>query len=359
VDPARLADSIGTSAPVVQLAILLDTSNSMDGLIDQARTQLWKVVNELSGARRYGRPVSLRVALYEYGNTRIPAEKGYVRQVLPFTTDLDRVSEELFALTTSGGDEYCGTVIQTALDELAWSASPADLKLVFIAGNEPFSQGPVSYRRACARARAKGVVVNTIHCGGRDEGERTGWKEGALLASGAFTTINQDRMAEHVASPQDADLERLGLALNKTYLPFGAHGKDGQARQEMQDKNAAKAGAGSSTHRAVTKAGRLYSNATWDLVDAVKNSAVDLEALKVEDLPPDMQLLAPDARAGFVGERAKERHRLQTEIQVLNQKRNAYVAQVRRAKTATGDSLDTAMTQALQAQASCAAIELQ
>ena len=39
----------------IQLAILLDTSNSMDGLIGQAKSQLWKVVNELARARRNGK----------------------------------------------------------------------------------------------------------------------------------------------------------------------------------------------------------------------------------------------------------------------------------------------------------------
>jgi len=34
--------------PVVQIALLLDTSNSMDGLIHQAQTQLWKIVNEMA-----------------------------------------------------------------------------------------------------------------------------------------------------------------------------------------------------------------------------------------------------------------------------------------------------------------------
>ena len=72
-------------------------------------------------------------------------------------------------LTTFGGDEYCGTVIQAALDQLRWSRSPADLKAVFIAGNEPFSQGPVDFRRVSARALAQGVLVNTIHCGTREE----------------------------------------------------------------------------------------------------------------------------------------------------------------------------------------------
>src|SRR5262249_25073616 len=154
-------------APKVQLALLLDTSNSMDGLIDQARSQLWAVVNELAAARRAGEPVVLEVALYEYGNNRIPASAGYVRRLLPFTTDLARVSEELFALTTLGGEEYCGLVIQSALDQLRWSPAPGDLKAIFIAGNEPFTQGPVDFRPVVVRARARGITVNTIHCGPR------------------------------------------------------------------------------------------------------------------------------------------------------------------------------------------------
>src|SRR6185436_12759707 len=125
VDPARISPLAPDHAPLVQLAILLDTSNSMDGLIDQARSQLWKIVNELAGAHRADRPAELQVALYEYGNNRLSAANGFVRQVLPFTTDLDRISEKLFSLTTFGSEEYCGTVIQTALDQLRWSASPS------------------------------------------------------------------------------------------------------------------------------------------------------------------------------------------------------------------------------------------
>ena len=35
----------------IKVALLLDTSNSMDGLINQAKTQLWEIVNELSYAK--------------------------------------------------------------------------------------------------------------------------------------------------------------------------------------------------------------------------------------------------------------------------------------------------------------------
>lgn len=37
---------------------------------------------------------------------------------LDFSTDLDLVSEKLFGLRTSGGDEYCPAVIFASLKEL-------------------------------------------------------------------------------------------------------------------------------------------------------------------------------------------------------------------------------------------------
>jgi hypothetical protein len=331
----------------------------MDGLIDQARGQLWRIVNELANARRFGLPVRLQGALYEYGNDSIPTSQGHVRRVLPFTGDLDRVSEELFALTTNGGDEYCGTVIQTALDELRWTPSPADLRVVFIAGNEPFTQGPVNFRKACARARARGIVVNTIHCGSREAGERTGWRDGALLADGAYSIIDQHRRVEHIEAPQDSEIARLGLELNKTYIPYGALGRDGQTRQAAQDKNAEQSGAGSATHRAVTKANHIYSNAGWDLVDAVQKEGVDLTAVKDSDLPAEMQGLTVAERKAMVEARAAQRERIQARINALNQERSQVVAQERRNKSAAADTLDVVMTEALREQAACRGIELQ
>ena len=52
----------------IQVALMLDTSGSMDGLIDQAKTQLWKIVNDLALAECEGQKPELQIALYEYGN---------------------------------------------------------------------------------------------------------------------------------------------------------------------------------------------------------------------------------------------------------------------------------------------------
>ena len=123
--------------PAVDVAILLDTSNSMDGLISQAKSQLWTIVQQFADAKKNGQTPILRVALFEYGNSNLPATEGYIRQVVQLTDDLDALSAALFTLKTRGGDEYCGQVINEAITRLAWSSEPNSYKAIFIAGNEP------------------------------------------------------------------------------------------------------------------------------------------------------------------------------------------------------------------------------
>ena len=56
----------------IQIALLLVTSSSMDGLIDQARSYPWKSVNELTLATKNGKPPKIEIALFDYGNSNLP-----------------------------------------------------------------------------------------------------------------------------------------------------------------------------------------------------------------------------------------------------------------------------------------------
>ena len=181
--PATRGKVRESKRPLVQIALLLDTSNSMDGLIEQAKSQLWKISNEFIKARQEGVAPEVQIALYEYGKSSLARESGWIRQILPLTTDLDKVSEELFALRTNGGDEFCGWVIKRAVDDLEWSPASDVYKVIFIAGNEPFTQGPVNYAGSCKAAITKGIIVNTIHCGDEATGVNTKWKDGANVAA--------------------------------------------------------------------------------------------------------------------------------------------------------------------------------
>jgi hypothetical protein len=347
------AELIVPAGATVQLAILLDTSNSMDGLIDQARARLWKIVNEFIFAKKEGRRPQLRVALYEYGNDGLPGSEGFIRQVSKLTDDLDKISEELFALRTSGGAEFCGQVIQQATRELGWSSSPGDLKLIFIAGNEPFTQGEVDFREACGAAVARGVTINTIHCGNYEQGISGRWKDGALLADGSYMNIDQNREVVHIEAPQDAEIGRLGALLNDTYIPYGTQAEMFATNQIVQDSNALDLTNGAMVQRSVTKASSLYNNANWDLVDALEREQVDLEKVEVKDLPEPMREMTLDQRKEYVAIQQREREGIQAKIVKLNEARVKFVAEEMKKRAAAGgeETLDEAILKSVRLQA--------
>src|SRR6185436_108987 len=134
-------------SPKIQAAILLDVSNSMDGLIDQAKDQLWNMVNVLSKVTCDGNMPAIEIALYEYGRTDNDAKNGYVKQITPFTSDLDLLFKELIDLRTNGGAEYCGHVMYNSLTELNWDSLANSYKVIFISGNESFLQGDISFTK--------------------------------------------------------------------------------------------------------------------------------------------------------------------------------------------------------------------
>ena len=338
--------------PLVQMAILLDTSGSMSGLIDQARAELWAIVNEFIFAKRGGAAPEVQVALYEYGKSALSATDGYIRQIVPFTTDLDKVSEELFALQTNGGDEYCGWVIKDAAARLKWSNSPDDLKVIFIAGNEPFTQGPVDYKESCKAAIGKNIIVNTIHCGSEGDGLSGKWKDGALLADGKYLNIDQNKQIVHIAAPQDKEITELSIRLNETYIAYGVAGSTNYARQSAQDSSAASLSPEASIQRSIAKSSANYRNEHWDLVDAYAEDNGKLKELAEEELPENMRKMTDKEKKEYIEAKAKERAEIQKKIQGLNEQRRKYVAAEMKKQQAAGDkTLGSAVIQAVREQA--------
>ncbi|MEZ5386552.1 MAG: VWA domain-containing protein [Prosthecobacter sp.] len=354
-NPAPVAEVAVVNAtadtPVVQIAVLLDTSSSMSGLIEQAKTQLWKLVNEFITAKQDGKTPVVQVALYEYGKSALRAEENWIRQIQPLTRDLDKVSEELFALTTNGGDEYCGAVIQRAMKDLAWDSNLRVYKAIFIAGNEPFTQGPIDPKKSCKEAIAKGIIVNTIHCGSESQGIAGHWNDGALLADGKYLVIDQNQAIVHIEAPQDKEIVKLNEELNKTYISYGTQAEESKMRQMAQDSNAAaKAESGAQVQRVISKASANYCNNAWDLVDACKQKDFDISKVKEADLPEEMKKMSVDERKAYIARKTAERDEIQKKVLTLNKAREAYVS-AKRKESAKTDTLDTAMVKALRTQA--------
>jgi hypothetical protein len=313
----------------IEMAILLDTSGSMQGLIDAARIKLWDVVNDLTLAQPTPR---LRVALVTFGHSKSPRATGYVKVETDLTEDLDLVSERLFALTSAGGTEYVGRVLKIALEDLTWTDSHDTLKLVFLAGNEPADQDrEVDFRNMSEEAWQRGIEVNSVFCGNGENEQADTWKEIAELARSQFATINHRRGPLMVETPFDAELTELGDAINKTYMPFGETGASRRDVQISQDKNARKVSAAVAASRAQAKSSPLYAP-DWDLVRALEDESISLYDLEAGDLPKELRSLSYEELAIRVEQMRLERDELRQQIAELGRKRSQFIAQQAEAK---------------------------
>lgn len=336
---------------VIQLAIALDTSGSMEGLIRQAQAQLWSIVNELGRARCGTRAPRVEVALYQYGCDDLPASEGFVSCLTPFTSDLDHVGAILFSLGTNGGSEYCGWVARSAARQLDWNEDAA-MRLLIVAGNEPFTQGPVDYRVSAGELLAQKVLMNTIHCGDYHEGVRTMWQDAAVLTGGHYSVIDHNAEPVMYHSPYDDRIGSLNAELNATYLAYGA--RETRAanamRQQRVDAAAEALAPAALADRAVAKSSASYSADGWDLIDAVESQAVRLQDLDEAELPEQLQGLETAEQLALLAETASRRQAIQAEIQELALKRQAHIEQQRAADQGP-QTLDQALFEALRTQA--------
>jgi hypothetical protein len=334
----------------IDLAICLDTSGSMQGLIDAARIKLWEIVNDLALAKP---SPHLRVALLTYGNDGHVAENGWVNIDAGFTEDLDLISQKLFALTTNGGTELVGRAVDAATKQLAWSGSSEALKIIVVAGNESADQDQLMpYREVCKHAIAGGVMVNAIYCGPESDGIAPAWREVALLADGHFASIDHNNGTIVVSTPFDDELATLSASLNETYVAFGTAGEWAALNQTQQDVNAAALSTAVAAQRCVTKSGAMYRNGVWDLVDACKDASFKLEDVKEEDLPESMRAMTVEQRREYVMQQEQKRDEIQARVSDLNVKRQQFVEGEMRKQAENGDkSFDAAIRKAIRNQA--------
>jgi hypothetical protein len=343
--------------PVIQVAILLDTSGSMEGLIHQARSRIWAVVNDLGRARKEGRRPTLQLALYQYGSDDIPGSEGFLRCVLPFTSDLDAVSERLFALRVEGSNEYCGMVLDAALRQSSWDQTPPSaptsalpLRVLIIAGNEEFTQGPTDYGLVAGRFKERGIFLNTVHCGPEDVGARTGWLAAAHLGGGHYSSMDHAAPLREVSTPFDKDLLLLNEELNGTYVfTYGAAGREHLARQAAQDRSNLASSRSGMMSRVASKVSGQYRNEQWDLVD-LADSGRDISAVPVDELPEDLRSLTVADRKAKVDEARSRRASIRQRIEECDRRRRDWLREHDRHPD-RAETFDSAIRKAIREQA--------
>ncbi|TBR20751.1 VWA domain-containing protein [bacterium] len=350
---AVLAQSAGAQeAPkgkaAVDVVFIIDTTSSMGGLLEAAKTKVWGIANEIAK----GKPTpEIRMGLVAF------RDKGdaYVTQVTDLTKDLDKMYAQLLALRPEGGGDGPEHVVQALADagaKVSWSKDPKTFKVAYLVGDAPAHEDYADAPKLDAVVQAlvkKGVVVNTIQCGSGGQTQEQ-WTRVARLGEGRYAALAHDGGVADSGTPFDARLSELGSRLDGTTLAFGARRESTVASLSAARGMMAMAPASAAAERASFKAGSGGSafEADSDLLAAVESKRVDLGKLKDSELPADLRGKTPEERKARLDATRREREALKAEIASVAKERDAW-----RKKNAApkGDAFDAKLVETLKVQA--------
>jgi Mg-chelatase subunit ChlD len=337
----------------VEVVFVLDTTGSMGGLIDAAKEKIWSIATTMSQASPAPEITMGLVAYRDRGD-------AYVTKIVDLSADLDSVYATLIDFAADGGGdgpESVNQALDDAVHRMSWSQDPSSYKVIFLVGDAPPHmdyQDDRKYPEVVAATTARGIVVNTIQCGGALE-TAGHWQRIAALGNGRYFQVDQAGSAVAIATPFDARIAELSAQLDATRLYYGA----AEARAAAAGKVAATqklhdlASTAALARRAAFNAsagGEANLIGGHDLVDDIASGSVELDAVPTAELPPSLAGLPAEEQRRVVDETAAQRESLQEQIAGLAVERDAFISEKLEELGGAADSLDRQIYDAVRSQ---------
>lgn len=313
-------------SPRVEVAFVLDTTGSMSGLIEGAKTKIWDIANLIISAEP---TPDIRFGLVGYRDVG----DEYVTRVFDLTDDIDAIYTDLYGFVAGGGGDTPESVNQAlheAVTELSWSTGDDVLRIIFLVGDAPphmdYAQD-VPYTDTVARATELGIIVNTIQCGNM-AGTEPVWTEIASLGGGEYASIGQTGDVVVIATPFDDDLTRLNRELGGTIIGYGtADDRDMvTGYQALSEESAPTATA---DRLSFNRGAGVVAGGGNDLIDNILAGEVSLDELEEDSLPAILQEMTEEERNTYIQEQMAEREQIQAEIDELLEQRRSYLDEER------------------------------
>jgi Mg-chelatase subunit ChlD len=346
--------------PKIEVVFVLDTTGSMDGLIQAAKDKIWSIASTMASAQP---APEIKMGLVAY------RDRGddYVTRVIDLSDDLDSMYAALIDFKADGGGdgpESVNAALHDAVPEISWSQDPEAYQVVFLVGDAPPHmdyQDDVKYPATLAVAANRGIVVNTIRCG-LDPNTAQQWQQIAALTQGEYFSVDQSGSAIAMATPYDAKLASLSASLDATRLYYGTDAERSlkQSKIKATEKLHAEASTSAKARRATFNAsatGATNQFGDGDLVADVAAGRVELDSLDAELLPESLQAMAPAEVSAVIEESARRRDELKRQIDELAERRETYLATEVEASGKKEDSLDYRLFDTVRDQAAKKGLE--
>lgn len=350
---------VNSDKPKIDVVFVLDTTGSMDGLIETAKEKIWSIATTMSSAQQ---SPEIRIGLVAFRDRG----EEYVTKIVPLSDDLDSVYAALMDFEAAGGGdtpESVNKALYDAVHNMAWSQQEQAYQVIFLIGDAPphMDYNEVRYPEIIASANARGIVVNSIQCG-EIASTIAPWTQIANLGGGTYFQVGQAGSAVAYATPYDLEIAELSAKLDDTRLYYG----EADVKEEMRAKVAATdklhegASVASRARRGVynaSESGRTNLLGRNELVAAVASGAIDLNDIEAEALPEAMADMPVEEQKRLVSNLAGKRKDLMAKIKDLSEDRDGYL--VKKVEEAGGfeASLDRQLYDAVKKQAKAVGLE--
>ena len=367
--PQLLAKNIAVTPPVnnhvtsnrpkVDVVFVLDTTGSMSGLIQTAKEKIWSIATTMASAQP---TPEIRIGLVAY------RDRGdrYVTKLVDLSADLDSVYAKLMDFQADGGGdtpESVNKALYDAVHGMSWSQVDQAYQVIFLVGDAPphMDYNEVRYPAIVADALEKGIVINTIQCGGMSTTVAP-WTQIASLGHGNFFQVDQAGGAVAFTTPYDHKIAELSAKLDDTRLYYGTIEEKARMKRKVAatDKLHASASVASLARRGVfnaTLGGRTNLLGENELVDAIASGTVEFDEIDTEALPAALKPMARAEQKAYVADLATKRDDLQRRIRTLSADRDRYLEKKVEEAGGLKDSLDQQLYEAVKAQAAKAGLE--
>ncbi|MCH8972254.1 MAG: VWA domain-containing protein, partial [Acidobacteria bacterium] len=193
-------------------------TGSMSGLIQTAKEKIWSIATTMASAQP---TPEIRIGLVAY------RDRGdrYVTKLVDLSADLDSVYAKLMDFQADGGGdtpESVNKALYDAVHDMSWSQGDQAYQVIFLIGDAPphMDYNEVRYPAIVADALEKGIVINTIQCGGMSTTVAP-WTQIASLGHGKFFQVEQAGGAVAYTTPYDDKIAELSAKLDDTRLYYG------------------------------------------------------------------------------------------------------------------------------------------
>ena len=349
-----------TARKAVEVVFVLDTTGSMSGLIAAAKEKIWSIASTMAQADPA--PV-IRMGLVAYRDRG----DAYVTHVVDLSADLDTMYATLMDFAAEGGGdtpESVNEALSDALDRISWSQDSSTYRVVFLVGDAPPHMDyfeATRYPEILAAATQRGIVVNTIQCGGMPETTQA-WTHIAHLGGGRYFQVDQAGGTLAIATPFDAEIAELSAELDATRLYYGSAAERAAMDRKVEATEKLNEGASVAARAMrgafnVTASGLVNLLGENELVDDVANGRVDLATLPASALPELLRELPPAEQEITVTGMRIKREELQGRLAALAGERDQFIADEVAAAPAAPSSLEQQIYETVREQAKAVGLE--